>query len=191
MISRLQHPDPTPGCGKAQPQPSMALRNKLWPVQTGGAWTDTRLSSSHIRGAGAALCPLQSQNTALASTPRPASQRKEGKAHAACTPAQARAGSCQKAPVTQPALPFLQPQGLAAPPAPPRASQTGAEHSDRETLPNLYCHSKPPARRGEKGRGDIPCTHSAFWPKHVNLLVNVGSQLLRGGGRPREQDENS
>lgn len=42
MISRLQHPDPTPSCGKAQPQPSTARSNKLWPVQTGGAWTDTQ-----------------------------------------------------------------------------------------------------------------------------------------------------
>lgn len=40
VISRLQHPDPTPGCGKAQPQHSP--KNKLWPVQAGGAWTDTQ-----------------------------------------------------------------------------------------------------------------------------------------------------
>lgn len=33
---------PTAACGKAQPQPSTALRNKLWPVQTEGAWTDTQ-----------------------------------------------------------------------------------------------------------------------------------------------------
>lgn len=131
--------------------------------------------------------PLQSQNTALASAATPAWQGKEGKAHAACTPTQARAGSCQKGPVTQAALPFLQPR---APPAPPRASRTGTERTDRETLPNLYFHSKPRARGGTKGRGGVLGTHSAFWPKHVHLLVNISSQLQRGGGgRPREQDE--
>lgn len=39
---------------------------------------------------------------------------------------------------------------------------------------------------GEKG---YFCTHSAFWPKHINLSVNISLQLQRG--RPREQDEES
>lgn len=141
LISRLQHPDPTPGCGKAQPQLSTALRNKLWPVQTGGAWTDTQ--QPH-QGSG-------SQNTTLASTPR---KRKAGKAHTVCTPTQARAGSSQKAPVTQPSLPFPATSTL-------RGSSSTALHIadqginklNRKTLLNLYFHSQALSSNGEKGQG--------------------------------------
>lgn len=165
---------------QAVEKPSTARRNELWPAQPGGAWTDSQQPQQGSRS-----CSVPAPEPKH----RPGTSSKQGKAGKAThTRTQARAGAVPEPRGHNHCCLLL--RGLTAAPAPqcgPRNKQ-----SDRgNTSTPAFSPSQTSSFNGEKGQGGSLCRYSAIWPKHVNLLVNICSQLQRGGGRPREQDEKS